>query len=121
MFNKRQIAQFGLLLVLAGSSTGSSTEQDDVRTGVFINGRGWKELPATAKLFYSMGVSNGLYYASIVTNTPGLEVMGRTGLPHDQAVEAIDRFYQDPANTWIPVNDAMLIIRMTVEIGRAHV
>jgi hypothetical protein len=74
-----------------------------------INGRAWNEASKDAKLFYLMGVAEGIVRVSpdVFTKT----YMAGT-LSNDEVRTAIDRFFGEPENLLIPIIDALHIVSM---------
>jgi hypothetical protein len=81
---------------------------EDGRTLGFLNGRTWRDESADAKISYMSGLLEMLLL------TPGADASKYFGrnLTASENSSAVDRFYEEPANLFIPVPFALQVVAM---------
>ncbi len=92
-----------LILLLAGTASAD----EGATTGTFMNGRGWTKMTGPMRAVYVMGLTNGLRYGDVVCEKSSLAELYIAPATIEEVVKALDRLYEDPANVWIPVLNAL--------------
>lgn len=115
------LAVFGILLIY---SVSHALDKESYFTDHQMNGRMWIILNDSDKLYYIVGLTEGINYCSsevkLTFNKEEIspEVSKRvlqnlghliTGEKNQKMVEAIDNFYKDPLNLDIPVTSAYYV------------
>ena len=98
-----------LLLFLAGLTVAAAGDDPMPRTGGYTNGRAWKNFNSWVKLGYVTGFADGIKLGSKSADAAkenGKSYYGNSDFA--EIIKALDTFYEDPANSQVPIMAAMV-------------
>jgi hypothetical protein len=121
----RTTLSFALALALVTVSAAEAQSFAGIKTGIYVNGRYWKNLSVDAKATYLVAIGEGMMeivaYAKncscVVDASLGLlrTTSGGDNNSYLEMAEGLDSFYMDPANRPIPVIRALSYVTLKMK------